>query len=130
MSDRELRDEVEALFGELKLERQKADAPLAAELASARTALLDEIAALSERSQKLRVRFENLVIHQQTLERETAEAKDSLAVSRAEISKRQPLGDPLQESVSNWETHREPGCAVGLWVVLCVALSAAGWWIR
>lgn len=129
MGDRELRDEIEGLFGELKLERQKADAPLAAELATARTALLTEIAALPERARALRQRIEHLVIHQQNLERETAQAKDSLAVSRAQISRLQPLGDPLQESRSNWET-KEPGCAAGVWLVLCVALSAAGWWLQ
>lgn len=129
MGDRELRDEIEGLFGELKLERQKAQAPLAAELATARTALLTEIAALPERARALRQRIEHLVIHQQNLERETAQAKDSLAVSRAQISRLQPLGDPLQESRSNWE-KKEPGCAAGVWLVLCVALSAAGWWLQ
>ncbi len=129
MGDRELRDEVEALFSELKLERQKADAPLAAELATARTALLTEIAALTSRAQSLRELIDHLGVHQQNLARETAEAKDSLAVSRAQISRLQPLGDPLEESRSNWET-KEPGCAVGVWLVLCVALSAAGWWIQ
>jgi chromosome segregation ATPase len=129
MSDRELRDEVEALFGELKRERQKVEAPLDVELAHARTALITEIAELTTRAQTLRERREALGTQREDHERETRVARAQLAEARAEIARREPLGNPLTESRSNWETG-EPGCAVGLWLVLCVGSGAAWWWLQ
>lgn len=129
MSDRELRDEVEALFGALKRERQKTEAPLEPELAAARAALTTELAALTARAQALRQKIVTLGTLRETRQNETSTAKAELAAARAEISRREPLGNPLTESRSNWEIG-EPGCAVGAWVVLSVALSAMGWWLR
>jgi chromosome segregation ATPase len=129
MSDRELRDEVEALFGELKRERQRTEAPLDAELAAARTAFTTEIAGLTAQAQALREKVAALGTQRKTHEEETRTAKAQLEEARAEIARREPLGNPLSESRSNWETG-DPGCAIGLWVMLCVAMSAMGWWLR
>ena len=60
MSDRALRDEIEVLYGELKRERAKADAPLTEELSKARTKLQEEIAELTERRRALKARVEEL----------------------------------------------------------------------
>ena len=127
MSDRELRDEVEALFGELKAERRKVEAPLEAELAHARTALLTEITELTARATSLRERLEVLSSTGKLHEQETNAARSQLEAARAEIARREPLGNPLEASKSNWETS-EPGCAMGLWIILCVASSVAAWW--
>ncbi|MDP1830230.1 MAG: hypothetical protein Q8L48_43600 [Archangium sp.] len=130
MSDRELRDEVEALFGELKREREKTETPLEGELAAARTSLLAEVARLTEREVALRQQLEVLRAQKKDREVETRRARGELDDARAEIARREPLGNPLQASRSNWETADQPGCAIGLWVMLCVAMSAMGWWLR
>lgn len=130
MSDRALRDEVEALFGELKREREKTGTPLEVELATARTSLLTEIEELTEREKALASKLEALEVMKKQRELETRVATSELDDARAEIARRQPLGNPLEASKSNWETADQPGCAIGLWVVLGVAMSALGWWIR
>ena len=130
MSDRQLRDEVEALFAERGRERAKLVEPLVEELSLARAALTFEVAQLTERARALRAQQEALHAQLSERARETDEARAELEAARGEISLREPLGDPLRASASNWET-REPGCAIGVWVVLCVAaLSSAGWWLR
>lgn len=132
MSDRELRDEIEVLYGQLKHERAIADAPLDEELAKARTALQNEIAELKDRKLALEARIAELEALKPNRERETSKAKRELSKARSEIAERQPLGDPLAESRSNWERPADPnssGCAVGVWVILCVGMSALGWWL-
>lgn len=130
MSDRELRDEIEVLYGQLKAERAKADAPLAEELAKARQALVTEVAELKVRKQRLRERLEELARLEDELETGTAAAKRELSKARSEIAARQPLGNPLDESYSNWETPAQNGgCAMGVVLLTCGALSALGWWL-
>lgn len=130
MSDRALRDEVEALFGALKLEREKTQTPLEAELAAGRTSLLTEVEALTAREKALSSKLEALEATKKHRELETRVARKELDDARAEIARREPLGNPLEASKSNWETADQPGCAIGVWVVLGVAMSALGWWIR
>ncbi len=132
MSDRELRDEIEVLYGQLKQERAIADARLDEELAKARTALQNEIAELKDRKIALKARLAELESLKPARERETSKAKRELSKARSEIAERQPLGDPLAESRSNWEVPADPnssGCAVGVWVILCFGMSALGWWL-
>ena len=130
MSDRALRDEVEALFGALKLEREKTQTPLEAELAAGRTSLLTEVEALTAREKALSSKLEALEATKKHRELETRVARKELDDARAEIARREPLGNPLEASKSNWETADQPGSAIGVWVVLGVAMSALGWWIR
>lgn len=130
MSDRELRDEIEVLYGQLKAERAKADAPLAEELAKARQALVTEVAELKVRKQSLRERLEELSRLKDELETGTAAARRELSKARSEIAARQPLGNPLHESYSNWETPAQNGgCAMGVVLLTCGAVSALGWWL-
>jgi chromosome segregation ATPase len=130
MSDRELRDEIEVLYGELKQVRAQTDAPMSEELAKARTALQQEIETLTERKRDLKERLEELRQRKSDWESETTLARRKLSSLRDEIASRQPLGDPLGESRSNWETPTDQsGCAAGVWVVLCVAATAAAWWL-
>jgi hypothetical protein len=131
MSDRELRDEIEVLYGQLKHERAIADAPQDAELAKARTALQNEIAELKERKLALEARRAELDSLKRERQLDTSKARHTLSRARSVISNLQPLGDPLAESRSNWEVQPDanPGCAVGVWVIACVGLSALGWWL-
>lgn len=130
MSDRELRDEIEVLYGELKATRAMAGAPVAEELAQARTELQHEILELTGRRRALRARLEELERLKADREAETATAKGELAKARASIAQRQPLGNPLAETYSSWEqAGPHGGCAVGVWIFACVGLSALGWWL-
>lgn len=128
MTERALRDELEALHAAILQERARLAAPAHEELSQTRAALQAEIATLTERltaagsqraarEEKTRTRLE-----------ETRDARKELARARAEISDRQPLGDPLAESRSNWEDPRA-GCGVGLLVMLSFVTAAAGWWL-
>lgn len=132
MGDRELRDEIEVLYGQLKAERAKADAPQDEVLARARTALKDELAELTERRKTLEARLAELQTLRRERKRETATAKSELADARSEIAEREPLGNPLAESRSNWELEPDtnPGCAPAVLLLAGGALSTLAWWLR
>lgn len=127
MTERALRDELEALHAAILQERARLAAPAHEELSQTRAALQAEIATLTERlttavsqrtarEEKTRLRRE-----------ETKAARQELAEARAEIGDRQPLGDPLAESRSNWEDPKA-GCGIAMLVMLSF-VTAAGWWL-
>jgi chromosome segregation ATPase len=129
VTDRALRDEIETLFAELKRERARLEVPEAAELAEAHARLTAEVERLTSRARALTEHREALHAQLSQRELETHRAQAELEETRAEIARAEPLGNPLTESRSNWE-QGEAGCAIGVWVFLCVGLAAAGWWLR
>ena len=128
MSERALRDEIEALHAAILEERAKLAVPVDAELSRARSSLQAEVETLTARLRTLVDQREALEDQTNVRRQEAMEARAELEAARAEIGSREPLGDPLQESRSNWETSR-PGCAVGMLALLTGAALAAGWWL-
>lgn len=128
MSERALRDELEALHAAILEERAKLSVPIDTELSEARSTLQAEVTSLTARLTALVAEREAREELTRVRKEETSAARDELQAARREIGSREPLGDPLQESRSNWETSA-PGCAVGMLAMLTFAALVAGWWL-
>lgn len=123
MSERELRDQVEALFDELKREKAKLEVSEAEVLSAERTKLLEELP-------RLRARVAELPGLIEAAEQKTKQARDAIDSAQSQISKlrrrvaaREPLGNPLEPSYANWEQRPQGGgCAMGL-VLLVSSVS-------
>lgn len=129
MSERALRDEIEALHAAILAERAKLSVPVEQELSEARTALQAEVESLTQRADELADKLSALEEKTRTRERETKEARSELSDARSEISSLEPLGNPLKESRSNWEDPQTAGCAMGILALVVGATAAAGWWL-
>jgi chromosome segregation ATPase len=131
MSDRELRDRVEALYDQLKQVRAELEVPETEELVATRTRVLGEIAALEARSTQLIRRLPQLAESIEFARDAADEAEKELRKARAAVAAREDLGNPLAESRSNWEDQSEPpGCNLGvlLFATFAALALAAGWW--
>lgn len=132
MSERDLRDELEQLHGELAALERALAVPDSEQLAQERSALLAERDAERAAVSDLERQLDEARARIAQREQELPALESSLREARAEIARLEPLGDPLAESRANWEsaTPRAPaGCAFGLWgVVAAGAALAVEWW--
>lgn len=131
MSDRELRDQVETLYDELKKLRAELEVSEVDALAAARKQLNDEVSTLEEREVELRLRIPTLENDLQRTRVAADGAERNLRQARGAVSSREDLGNPLAESRSNWEDQSQPaGCNLGilLFATFAALALAAGWW--
>jgi hypothetical protein len=131
MSERELRDRVEALYDELKKVRAELEVPEHQTTAATRTTLLEEIAALEAREAELIERLPELMKKIKFTRQAADVAEKNLREARSRVAEREDLGNPLAESRSNWEDQSQPpGCNLGvlLFATFAALALAAGWW--
>lgn len=130
-TDRELRDEVEALSARLR------DARLA----------LDEASSVSGGAARLRDLRSRLEVARRTkaaleqqasaaaerlalLRGELAKSKAALEEARAQIGNIEPLGDPLAETPANWQQNGPfSGCSSPTVVMVGVLAGVLRWWL-
>ena len=128
MSDRELRDRVEALYDQLKQVRAELEVPETEELVATRTRVLGEIAALEARSTQLIRRLPQLAESIEFARDAADEAEKELRKARAAVAaavrldvrgrlpRHDPLGgrlDPLLRLQHLWAALRAVGLATG-----------------
>lgn len=126
MSARALRDEIEALHSAILAERAKLAVPIEAELRPARAALQAEVEELFRRVSELARETARLEEQTRLRKQLTKMARADLSSARSEIGSREPLGNPLEESRSNWE---DPTAGCGIGVLVLLSSAAVTWWL-
>ena len=117
MSERELRDEVEALFDQVKRERARLEVPIHDEVDTTTAELCAEIGLLEDRLPLLREKNARLSQSLEAQELELTPATEQLAEARAQIASREKpvIGPDLSYSwgFPRSESAEEPvGCSL------------------
>lgn len=127
MSERELRDEVEGLFDQVKRERAKLEASIHDEVDSSTAELCSDIDQLEARLPVLRGKIYLLTTLLQAREIEVTADQEQLYAVRSQISSiEKPAIGP---DAGSWKSYEHPGCGLALWLTVGVGLSAAVWWL-
>ena len=127
MSERNLRDEVEGLFDQVKRERAKLEAPIHGEVDSSTAEHCAEIGLLEERLPVLREKIAVLTRRLEARELEVTAAEQQLYAVRSQIGSREKPA--IGPDAGSWKSYEHPGCGLALWLTVGVGLCAAAWWL-
>ncbi|MFO0599878.1 MAG: hypothetical protein U0228_31505 [Myxococcaceae bacterium] len=126
-TDRELRDELERLFTELKTVKAELAAP-AVTVESERQRLVELTQALEQQRTELETR-RSLARQRITEARGRRHlSAGQLDDARSKVAELENLGNPLDRQPMNWESPDSAnGCGLLVLAMVCGALVAAGW---